>query len=70
VTVHNFDLLSDHNVTEYWKEGENGRHCGLAIDDEEWDMVHLESIGEVSDATTTFVGMRYDDYLMASINEL
>jgi len=70
VTVHNFDLLSDHNVAEYWKEGENGRHCGLAIDDEERDMVHLESIREVSDATTAFVGMRYDDYLMASINEL
>lgn len=70
MTVNNFNLLSDNNIAEYWEEGENGRHCGLAIDDEERDMVHFKTIGEVSNATTTFVGMRYDDYLVASIDEL
>ena len=70
MTVHDLNLLSNNNIAKYGKEGENGRHCGLAIDDKEWDMVYFESIGKVSDATTAFIGMCYDDYLVSSINEL
>jgi len=70
MAVHDLDLLSDNNIAEYREERENSRHCRLAIDDEKGDVVHLESIGKVSDATTAFVGVRYDDYLVASVNEL
>lgn len=58
-----YDLyaLSDDNVSEDWKEGEDGRKGGFAVDDEEGYMINLQTVGEISDSCATLVGMG-DDY--------
>lgn len=56
------NLLPDDDVAEYGEKREDGRECRFAVDDEEWNMVDLQSIGEVSDSSASFVcmGNNYD----------
>ena len=70
MTVHDFNSLTDHNVAKDWKEREDGRHGRLSIYDEEGNMVYLEAVGEISDSTTTFVGVSDYHHLMTSIDKL
>ena len=70
MAMDNLDPLPDHDVAKDWKEGEDSGKGGLSIDDQEGNMVYLESIGEISDTTTAFVGMGYDHNLMATIYKL
>lgn len=69
VSMDNLDLLADDDVAEYREEGEDGGHRRLAVYDEEWHMVDLEAIGQISDPSSSFVGMSDDDDLVAAINE-
>ena len=70
VAMNDFNLFSDDDVAENWEEGEDGWHSGLAVNDKERNVINLEAIGEVSNSSPAFVGMRDDDYLMTSVNQL
>lgn len=69
MTMHNSDLLSNNDVAKDREEGENSREGRLSVNDEEWDMIHLQSVGKVSNTATALVCMRNDDYLMTPVNE-
>lgn len=69
VPMHNLDLLTNHDIPKYREEREYGGHGRFAINDEERDMVDLESIGQIPDPSPTFVRVRDDNDFMAAINE-
>lgn len=69
VAMHDLDLLADDNVAEDGEEGEDGGHGRFPVDDEERDMVDLESVGEVADPGAALVRMGDDDNLVAAIDE-
>lgn len=69
MAVNDVDLLTDDDVAEYWKEGEDGGKACRAVDDEEGHVVDLEPIGEVANAFPVVVCMSNDDNLVASIDE-
>lgn len=69
VAMHNLNLLTDDNIAEDRKEGKDSREGGLAVDDEERDMVDLESVGQVADSRPAFVCMGDDYHLVSAINE-
>ena len=70
VAVHNLNLFSDNDITEDWEEGEHRRHSRLAIDYEERNMVDLQAIRQVSNPSSTFVSMCYDNDLMPTVYKL
>jgi hypothetical protein len=70
MSMDDFYLLSNNDIAKYWKEGEDGRKGAGAENDEEWHMVDLESICEVSYSGSIVVGVRYYYDLMSAINEL
>lgn len=69
VPMDNLNLLSNDNIAEDWEEGEDGWESCLAEDDEEWHVVDLEAIGEVSHAGSSFVRVCDNDNLVATIDE-
>lgn len=69
MTVYYVDLLPNDNVAEYREKRENGRKRGRAIDDEERHVVNFEAVGQVADAGSILIRVRYDYHLVASINK-
>jgi hypothetical protein len=69
VSVDYVDLFADDDVPEYGEEGEDCRHSRFAVYNEEWNVVDLESIGEVPDSGAPLVCMGNDDHFMAAIYE-
>lgn len=69
MSVDNVDVLPNNNIPEYGEEREDGRECGFAVDDEEWDVVDLESIGEVTDSRPPFVCMCNNNNFVSPIDE-
>jgi hypothetical protein len=67
--MYDLNLLSNNYVAEYRKEGEDGWHRRLAVDNQKRDMVDLESICEVSHSSAAFVGVGNDDDFVAAIYE-
>jgi hypothetical protein len=67
--VDDLDALTYHDVSEDGKEGENGRKCRLAVDNEEGDVVDLEAVRKISHTGSTGVGMGDNNDLVAAINE-
>ena len=57
------------DVAQYGEEGEDGGEGGLAVDNPEWDVVDLETVGKISDAFSTVVRMCDDDDLVSTIYE-
>jgi hypothetical protein len=70
MTMYDFNLLSNDDVAKDWEEGEDSRKGGCAVDYEEWNMIDLEAIGEVSDSSSSFVCVGYNNDLMSSVDEL
>lgn len=70
MAVDNLDLLADDDVAEYREEGEDSRHRRFAVNDEERDVVDLQSIGEVAHPGSSLVRMGDDDDFMAAVDEL
>ena len=70
MAMHYFDSFSYYDVAEDREEGEDGRHGRLAVDDQEWDMVHFEAICEIVNPSTALVRMCDYDDLVAPVNEL
>jgi hypothetical protein len=68
--MYNLNLFSNYDVAEYRKEGEDGGEGGFAVDDEEWHMVDLQAIREISYAGPFFVCVGDDYNLVSAINEL
>lgn len=69
VSVHNFDLFPDDNIAEYWKER---KYCGkgrLPVNDQERNMIDLEPVREISHASAAFVGVSYNYYFVATIDQ-
>jgi hypothetical protein len=69
MAMHNLNLFSDHNVPEDGKEGKNRGHGRLSIDDEERNMINLETIGEIMHSSSSLICMRDDDDFVSSVNE-
>ena len=69
MAMYDFDLLSDYDVPENGEERKDGREGGLSVDDQKWNMVDLQAIGEVADSSTASVGMRYYNDFVASVDE-
>lgn len=70
MSMNDLDLLTNDDISEDGEKGEDGRECGLSIDDHKRDMVNLEAIHKVTHACSTFVIMSDDNDFMASINQL
>lgn len=64
------DLLSNDDIAENGKEGEDCWKRGLSIYDEKRDVIDFETICQISDSCAAFVGMGYDDDLMAPVDEI
>ena len=69
VAMHYLDLFSDYNIPKYWKEGEDGWHCRLSINNEKGNMVNFKSIRKIVDSCTAFVGMGDDNNLVTAVDE-
>lgn len=69
MAMDNLDLLPNDNVAENGEEGEDGGEGSLAVDNEERDMIDLESIGEVSDSCSALVCMGDDNDFMSAIDQ-
>jgi hypothetical protein len=62
-------LFTDHDIPEKGEEGEYCRHSRLAINDEERDVVHFETIGKISNSGPPFVCMSDDDNFMTAVDQ-
>jgi hypothetical protein len=69
VSMYNVNLLSNDDIPEYGEERENGRECCFAVDNEEGNVVDLQSIGKVTDSGASFVCMCDDDYFVSSVDK-
>lgn len=69
VSMYNLNLLANDNVAEDWKERKDCRKGGLAVDDEERDMVDFESVREVANSSSSFVCMSDDNHFVSTVDE-
>lgn len=69
MAMHYLDLFPDYDIPKDREKRENCWQGRFAVDDQEWDMIHFEAIGEVPDTASTLVRMSDDDYFMATIDE-
>lgn len=70
MAVHNLNTFANTNVPEGGKEGEDGRKCGGAVDDEEGNVVDLDAVCEIADALPVIIGVSDDDDLVATVDKL
>jgi hypothetical protein len=68
MSMHNLNPLPDANIPKHRKTRKHGGKGGLAVDDEEGDVVDLEAVCEVADAFAVVVGVGYDDYFVAAVD--
>ena len=69
MAMDNLDLLPNDNVAEYGEKGEHGREGSFAVDNEERNVIDLESVGEVSDSRSALVCMSDDNDFMSAIDQ-
>lgn len=69
MAMNNLNLLSNDNVAEDGEEGEDGGEGSFAVDNEERNMIDLQSIGEVSDSGTSFVCMGNNNDFVSPVDE-
>lgn len=70
MAVNDLNLLAYDDVSKERKKREDRWKGGLPINDEERNVVDFETVCQVTDAGTVFVGMGDDDDFVAAINEL
>jgi hypothetical protein len=68
--MHDFNLLSNDDVSKYGEERKDGRKCRLAIYDKKGDVIDFQAIGKISNSSSALVRMGDDYHLMTSIYEL
>jgi hypothetical protein len=69
VPVYYLDSFTNSNVAEDGEEGEDGRECRLAIDNEERDVVDFKAVCEVPYTCPASIGVSDDNHLVAPINK-
>jgi hypothetical protein len=70
MSMYYLNLFSNDDIAKYWEEGEHGWKCRGAVNDKEWDVIHLQAIREVSyTRSLLFVGVSDDYNLVATINQ-
>jgi len=67
--MHNFNLFPNDDVSEDGEEREDGGHSRLSVYNKKGDVVNLEPISEIADASAAFVCMGDDDDFMAAVDE-
>lgn len=70
MAMHNLNPFSDDNIPEHREEREDGRKGGLAVDDEEGDMIDFETVCEVAHTCATLVRVCNDNDFVSAIDEL
>ncbi len=70
VPMHNLNLLSENDISEYWEEGKDSRESSFSVDDKERHMVDLETIRKISNTSSPFIRVGDDDDFVATIDEL
>lgn len=70
MAMHNLDPLPEDDVAEDGEKGEDSGHSRFAIDYQERDVVHFQTIRQVSYPSTIFVGMSDNDDFVPSIYKL
>lgn len=70
MAVGDVDPFSQHDVAEDGEEGEDrGEACG-SVHDQERYVIDLEAVCEIPDPCPSLVCVRYDDDLVAPVDEL
>lgn len=69
VPVHNLNSLPNDYVAKDGEEGKDGGEGSLAVDGPEGDVVRLDAVGQVSNASSSGICVCDDDDFMATINE-
>jgi hypothetical protein len=69
MSVHYLDSLAYYDVAEDGEEGEDGWEGRFAVHDEEWYVVDLEAIRQVSHTCSASVRVSDDNHLVAAIDE-
>ena len=67
--MHYFNLLSNDDVSQNRKSGEDRWKSRLSIDDEKRNMVDLQAVCQVANASSSFVCMGDNDYFVTAIDE-
>lgn len=67
--MHNFNFFPQYEISKYGKEGKYSGKRRLSIDDEERNVIDLQTVGEIADSCATFVGVGDYDNFMAPVDE-
>lgn len=67
--MHDLYLFTDHDIPKEGEEGENCRHCRLAINDEEGDVVDFEAIGKISNSSPPFICMSDNNDFVTAVDQ-
>lgn len=70
MAMDDLNLFPDDNIPKDGKERKDGGECGLAVDNEERDMIDLEAIREVAHSGPALVRMSDDHYFVSTIDQL
>jgi len=68
MSMNNFDLLANDNVSKDRKEREDSWKCCLPVYDEERNVVDLQAICKISHSGTTLISMSDDYNFVAAID--
>lgn len=71
MAVHNLNLFSNEDLSQDWEGGEDGGEGGRPVDHPVWQVVDLESIGQVPHTRTSrrVVCVSDDDDVVSAIDE-
>lgn len=70
MAMNDLDILADEDLAKQWKRREDCRESGRPVDNPMWQVVDLDTIGEVSYPAPfgMVVCVRYYYYSMASVD--
>lgn len=69
VAMDNFNLLTYDDIAKNGEEGEDRWEGRFTVNDEEGDMIDLETVCEVAHSSPAFVGVSYDNYFVTAVDE-
>ena len=70
VTMDQINLFPNPDASKHRKESEKSRKSTLIIDNHGWNVINLESIGQVANALSIAIGMGHDDHLVQRENHI
>lgn len=69
MAMYNIDLLTDDDIAKYRKERKYGWEGCFSVDDEEWDVVDLQAIREITDPSAAFVCVCDNYHFVSAVDE-